>query len=135
MPIAIIPEHHDLADSVKSLVSRIAPAEVLHEALETPIPNPPPYWRAAAEQGLPESQGQPVHLVDVPPDEFDNYYDVLGLSRTARSCLRKGPTSSTSAANRAAPGPPRFPWSSSSSACCRWSRGHCSSACRCRWTP
>ena len=48
MPIAIIPEHHDLADSVKSLVSRIAPAEVLHEALETPSPTrrrtggPPP---------------------------------------------------------------------------------------------
>ena len=59
MPIAIIPEHHDLADSVKSLVSRIAPAEVLHEALETPIPNPPPYWRAAAEQGL-----HGVHLAE-----------------------------------------------------------------------
>ena len=52
MPIAITPEHNDLADSVKSLVARVAPAEVLHEALETPVPNPPPYWKAAAEQGL-----------------------------------------------------------------------------------
>ena len=52
MPIAITPEHNDLADSVRSLVARVAPAEVLHEALETPIPNPPPYWKAAAEQGL-----------------------------------------------------------------------------------
>jgi alkylation response protein AidB-like acyl-CoA dehydrogenase len=52
MPIAITPEHNDLADSVKSLVSRVAPADVLHEALETPVPNPPPYWKAAAEQGL-----------------------------------------------------------------------------------
>ncbi|WP_319435912.1 acyl-CoA dehydrogenase [Mycobacterium sp. RTGN5] len=52
MPIAITPEHNDLADSVKSLVTRVAPAEVLHEALETPVPNPPPYWNAAAEQGL-----------------------------------------------------------------------------------
>ncbi|QEN12213.1 acyl-CoA dehydrogenase [Mycolicibacterium sp. ELW1] len=52
MPIAITQEHNDLADSVKSLVARVAPSEVLHEALETPIPNPPPYWNAAAEQGL-----------------------------------------------------------------------------------
>ncbi|KDF00257.1 acyl-CoA dehydrogenase [Mycolicibacterium aromaticivorans JS19b1 = JCM 16368] len=52
MPIAITQEHNDLADSVKSLVARVAPSEVLHEALETPIPNPPPYWKAAAEQGL-----------------------------------------------------------------------------------
>ena len=57
MPIAITPEHNDLADSVRSLVARVAPSEVLHEALETPIPNPPPYWKAAAEQGL-----QGVHL-------------------------------------------------------------------------
>src|SRR5215470_8857503 len=57
MPIAITPEHNDLADSVRSLVARVAPSDVLHEALETPIPNPPPYWRAAAEQGL-----QGVHL-------------------------------------------------------------------------
>lgn len=57
MPIAITPEHNDLADSVRSLVARVAPSEVLHEALETPIPNPPPYWTAAAEQGL-----QGVHL-------------------------------------------------------------------------
>ena len=59
MPIAITPEHNDLADSVKSLVARVAPAEVLHEALENPIPNPPPYWRAAAEQGL-----HGVHLAE-----------------------------------------------------------------------
>lgn len=57
MPIAITSEHSDLADSVRSLVARVAPSEVLHEALETPIPNPPPYWKAAAEQGL-----QGVHL-------------------------------------------------------------------------
>ncbi len=63
MPIAITPEHQDLADSVRSLVARVAPAEVLHAALETgpetPIDNPPPYWRAAAEQGL-----QGVHLAE-----------------------------------------------------------------------
>ncbi|WP_431237840.1 acyl-CoA dehydrogenase [Mycolicibacterium aichiense] len=52
MPIAITQEHNDLADSVKSLVARVAPSEVLHKALETPIPNPPQYWKAAAEQGL-----------------------------------------------------------------------------------
>jgi alkylation response protein AidB-like acyl-CoA dehydrogenase len=52
MPIAITEEHHDLADSVRSLVARVAPSEVLHEALETPVPTPPPYWKAAAEQGL-----------------------------------------------------------------------------------
>ncbi|MEJ6538395.1 MAG: acyl-CoA dehydrogenase [Mycobacterium sp.] len=52
MPIAIKPEHRDLAESVQALVKRVAPAEVLHEALETPILNPPPFWRAAAEQGL-----------------------------------------------------------------------------------
>ena len=52
MPIAIKPEHQDLAESVRALVKRVAPPEVLHEALETPISNPPPFWRAAAEQGL-----------------------------------------------------------------------------------
>jgi 3-oxochol-4-en-24-oyl-CoA dehydrogenase len=61
MPIAITSEHSDLADSVRSLVARVAPSEVLHEALDAdwqnPIPNPPPYWKAAAEQGL-----QGVHL-------------------------------------------------------------------------
>lgn len=57
MPIAITSEHSDLADSVRSLVARVAPSEVLHEALETPVPNPPPYWKAAADQGL-----QGVHL-------------------------------------------------------------------------
>jgi 3-oxochol-4-en-24-oyl-CoA dehydrogenase len=63
MPIAITPEHQDLADSVRSLVARVAPSEVLHAALETtvetPIENPPPYWQAAAEQGL-----QGVHLAE-----------------------------------------------------------------------
>ena len=59
MPIAINPEHNDLADSVRSFVARVAPSEVLHEALETPISNPPPYWKAAAEQGL-----QGVHLAE-----------------------------------------------------------------------
>src|SRR3981189_2401828 len=57
MPIAITPEHNDLADSVRPLVARVAPSDVLHEALEPPIPNPPPYLKAAAEQGL-----QGVHL-------------------------------------------------------------------------
>ncbi len=61
MPIAITPEHQDLADSVRSLVARIAPSEVLHAAMETgpetPLENPPPYWQAAADQGL-----QGVHL-------------------------------------------------------------------------
>jgi alkylation response protein AidB-like acyl-CoA dehydrogenase len=59
MPIAITPEHNDLADSVRSLVARVTPSEVLHEALENPIPNPPPYWQAAAEQGL-----HGVHLAE-----------------------------------------------------------------------
>lgn len=57
MPIAILEEHNDLADSVRSFVARVAPSEALHEALETLIPNPPSFWRAAAEQGL-----QGVHL-------------------------------------------------------------------------
>jgi alkylation response protein AidB-like acyl-CoA dehydrogenase len=59
MPIAITPEHHDLAESVRSLVARVAPSEVLHAALETPIDNPPPYWQAAADQGL-----HGVHLAE-----------------------------------------------------------------------
>ena len=59
MPIAITPEHHDLADSVRSLVARVAPSEVLHAAMESPVENPPPYWQAAAEQGL-----QGVHLAE-----------------------------------------------------------------------
>src|SRR5690606_18275718 len=52
MPIAITTEHQDLADSVRALVKRTTPAEVLHAALETPVEIPPPFWRAAAEQGL-----------------------------------------------------------------------------------
>jgi alkylation response protein AidB-like acyl-CoA dehydrogenase len=59
MPIAITPEHQDLADSVRSLVARVAPSEVLHAAMETPVENPPPYWQAAAEQGL-----QGLHLAE-----------------------------------------------------------------------
>ena len=59
MPIAITPEHKDLADSVRALVERVAPSEVLHQALETPTPNPPPYWKAAADQGL-----HGVHLAE-----------------------------------------------------------------------
>ncbi len=59
MPIAITPEHRDLADSVRSLVARVAPSEVLHAALESPIGNPPPYWQAAADQGL-----HGVHLAE-----------------------------------------------------------------------
>ena len=53
MPIAITSEHQDLADSVRALVGRVVPAELLHAAMDNPIPNPPPYWQAAAEQGLP----------------------------------------------------------------------------------
>ncbi|MBB2988679.1 alkylation response protein AidB-like acyl-CoA dehydrogenase [Mycolicibacterium iranicum] len=59
MPIAILEEHNDLADSVRAFVQRVAPSDVLHEALETPVPNPPPYWKSAAEQGL-----QGVHLAE-----------------------------------------------------------------------
>src|ERR1700751_4366064 len=59
MPIAINPEHQDLADSVRSLVPRVPPSGSLHAALETPMDNPPPYWRAAADQGL-----QGVHLAE-----------------------------------------------------------------------
>ena len=49
MPIAITPEHQDLADSVRSFVARVAPSDVLHATMETPLGNPPPYWQAAAE--------------------------------------------------------------------------------------
>ena len=59
MPIAIEPEHIDLAKSVESLLDRLVPAEVLHAALEAPVQNPPVYWRAAAEQGL-----QGLHLAE-----------------------------------------------------------------------
>ncbi|CKU68550.1 acyl-CoA dehydrogenase [Mycobacterium tuberculosis] len=59
MSIAITPEHYELADSVRSLVARVAPSEVLHAALESPVETPPPYWQAAAEQGL-----QGVHLAE-----------------------------------------------------------------------
>lgn len=59
MSIAITPEHYELADSVRSLVARVAPSEVLHAALESPVENPPPYWQAAAEQGL-----QGVHVAE-----------------------------------------------------------------------
>ncbi len=59
MPIAITAEHQALADSVRSLVARVAPSEVLHHALENPVENPPPYWQAAADQGL-----HGVHLAE-----------------------------------------------------------------------
>src|SRR5271156_3949715 len=59
MPIAITAEHQDLADSVQSLVGRMVSSDVLHQALKTPIATPPPYWRAAADQGL-----QGVHLAE-----------------------------------------------------------------------
>ena len=52
MPIAITTEHQDLADSVRAFVARVAPSELLHATMETPLDNPPPYWRAGAEQGL-----------------------------------------------------------------------------------
>ncbi|WP_421842704.1 acyl-CoA dehydrogenase [Mycobacterium sp.] len=59
MPIAITSEHQALAESVRSLVARAVPSEVLHAAMETPIENPPPYWRGAVEQGLTS-----VHLAE-----------------------------------------------------------------------
>lgn len=37
MPIAIESEHVELAKSVKSLLAKVAPAEVLHAALEAPV--------------------------------------------------------------------------------------------------
>lgn len=52
MPIAINAEHQELADSVRSLLTRAVPAEMLHAAMDTPIDNPPPYWASATEQGL-----------------------------------------------------------------------------------
>src|ERR1700726_2043003 len=52
MPIAITPAHKAWADWGRSVVARVAPSEVLHAPLESPIENPPPYWQAAAEQGL-----------------------------------------------------------------------------------
>ncbi|MBS1838032.1 MAG: trehalose-6-phosphate synthase [Actinobacteria bacterium] len=33
--------------------------------------------RRAAAEGLPEATSQPVHLLDIDPDEFDRYYDVI----------------------------------------------------------
>ena len=59
MPIAITAEHQDLADSVRSLVARTVLPEMLHQAMETPIATPPPYWQAAADQGL-----HGVHLAE-----------------------------------------------------------------------
>src|SRR6195952_5993010 len=57
MPIAITSEHDDLADWWRVMVAGVPPSGVPYEALETPIPNPPPYWKAAADQGL-----QGLHL-------------------------------------------------------------------------
>ncbi len=59
MPIAITPEHTELAKSVKSLLHRAVPAEVLHASLEAPVENPPRYWKGAVEQGL-----QALHLAE-----------------------------------------------------------------------
>lgn len=59
MPIAITSEHQDLGDSVRSFVTRAVPSEMLHDAMDNPIENPPSYWRGAAEQGLPG-----VHLAE-----------------------------------------------------------------------
>ncbi len=33
--------------------------------------------RRAAEQGIPESTAQPVHLLDIEPEDFDHYYDAI----------------------------------------------------------
>ena len=52
MPIAIEPEHVELAKSVKSLLDKTVPPVVLHSLLEVPAENPPRYWQGAAEQGL-----------------------------------------------------------------------------------
>ena len=43
MPIAITSEHHDLADSVRSLVARVAPSEVLHAALRESLEHLQPW--------------------------------------------------------------------------------------------
>ena len=81
MPIAITSEHNDLADSVRSLVARVAPSEVLHEALETPISNPPPYWGAAADQGL-----QGLHLSEAVGGQG---FGILELARTGTLALNR----------------------------------------------
>jgi alkylation response protein AidB-like acyl-CoA dehydrogenase len=52
MPIAIEPDHIELAKSVRSLLNRMVPSQVLHASLETPVTNPPVYWKTAADQGL-----------------------------------------------------------------------------------
>ena len=57
MPIAIESEHVELSKSVRNLLEKVAPPEVLHAALEAPVQNPPVYWRGAVEQGL-----QGLHL-------------------------------------------------------------------------
>jgi alkylation response protein AidB-like acyl-CoA dehydrogenase len=72
MPIAITSEHRDLADSVRALVERVAPPEVLHAALETAITNPPPFWKAAAEQGL--------HAVHLPESVGGQGFGILELA-------------------------------------------------------
>ncbi|MGI9163102.1 MAG: acyl-CoA dehydrogenase [Mycobacterium sp.] len=59
MPIAIESEHVELAKSVRSLLEKVAPPEVLHAALEAPVQNPPVYWQGATEQGL-----QALHLAE-----------------------------------------------------------------------
>ena len=66
MPIAITPEHNELAESVRALVERMAPSELLHEILDRAVDdasaapeNPPAYWDAAADQGL-----HGVHLAE-----------------------------------------------------------------------
>ncbi|MUM19424.1 acyl-CoA dehydrogenase [Mycobacterium sp. CBMA271] len=59
MPIAINSEHVALADSAHAFVERVVPSELLHETLETPLPWPPPFWKAAADQGLTS-----VHLAE-----------------------------------------------------------------------
>jgi alkylation response protein AidB-like acyl-CoA dehydrogenase len=83
MPIAITREHQDLADSVRSLLARVAPSDVLHQALETPIATPPPYWRAAADQGL-----QGVHLAEsVGGQEFGILELAVVLAEFGRSAV------------------------------------------------
>lgn len=52
MSLAITAEHAALTDSAHAFVERAAGSPLLHATLETPLPWPPPFWKAAAEQGL-----------------------------------------------------------------------------------
>lgn len=54
MPFAITPEHQKLVDSMRSLLARVAPSELLYKTIgysPGKRVNTPPYWQTAAEQG------------------------------------------------------------------------------------